>query len=287
MNNEKNKKLYMAISVIIIFILLIFIIITLKNIYGNSSKQIKESYDFLYELEKVDAISEMDRMSINEFQEIKKVSDFANVKYTIVNNNYVIELNDEYKVIGYFEQNVRKIYNVDKLTVKDCKEYAKKYLNKIYKGEVIFKEVKDKNLDENPFYTMVYYKMNNGYICYSNEIVIKINKYDGTLVGYSNYSGNDEKFLSNIYITEEDSKNIFNNYMKELGLEGEIVSNPKIGYFNIDGEANQICYIIIYKVIEKDNNVKFNDIVINAETGEIVKHIINIIELIDGEDIDK
>lgn len=67
MNNEKNKKLYMAISVIIIFILLIFIIITLKNIYGNSSKQIKESYDFLYELEKVDAISEMDRMSINEF----------------------------------------------------------------------------------------------------------------------------------------------------------------------------------------------------------------------------
>ena len=75
--------------------------------------------------------------------------------------------------------------------------------------------------------------------------------------------------------------------MKELGLEGEIVSNPKIGYFNIDGEANQICYIIIYKVIEKDNNVKFNDIVINAETGEIVKHIINIIELIDGEDIDK
>ena len=67
MNNEKNKKLYMAISVIIIFILLIFIIITLKNIYGNSSKQIKESYGFLYELEKVDAISEMDRMSINEF----------------------------------------------------------------------------------------------------------------------------------------------------------------------------------------------------------------------------
>ena len=81
---------------------MIFIIITLKNIYGNSSKQIKESYDFLYELEKVDAISEMDRMSINEFQEIKKVSDFANVKYTIVNNNYVIELNDEYKVIGFF-----------------------------------------------------------------------------------------------------------------------------------------------------------------------------------------
>lgn len=285
MKNRGNKKLYMTISVIIIIILSIFIILALKNIYGNSSKQIKESYEFLHDLQKVNAIGKDEKISIREFQEIKMISDFSNVKYTLVNNDYVTELNEEYEVIGFFEQSVKKLYNVDKLTEEECIEYAKRYLNGIYKKDIVFKEIKDRDVEENPFYTIAYYKMHNDYICYSSEILVKINKYDGSLVGYSNYSANNGEFLSTINISEYESKNIFSNYMKELGVEGEIVGKPKIGYVNIDGEVNQICYLIIYRITEKDNAVKLSDVIINAETGEIVKYSNNIMELLPDENV--
>lgn len=285
MQNKKNKKLYMIISVIIITILSIFIILALKGIYGNSSKQINESYNFLHDLQKMNAINKEQSIDIKDFQEVKRISDFSNVKYTLVNNNYVTELDKEYNVIGFFEQNVNKIYNVDELTEEECIEYANKYLNSIYKENIVFKEIKDKDSTENPFYTISFYKIYNNYICYSNEMLVKINKYDGTLSGYSNYSSNDGEFLSDINISEEESKDIFSNYMKELGFEGEILGKPKVGYVNIDGKVNQICYLIIYRITEKDNSVKFSDVIINADTGDIIKHSNNIMELLPAEDI--
>ena len=279
----KNKKVYMVISVIIITILSIFIILALKGIYGNSSKQIKESYKFLHDLQKVNAIDKGQSIDIKDFQEIKRISEFSNVKYTLVNNNYVTELDEGYNVIGFFEQSVNKVYNVEKLTEEECIEYANKYLNSICEDEIVFKEIKDKDSKENPFYTISFYKMYNDYICYSSEMLVKINKYDGSLIGYSNYSTNNGEFLSDINISEEESKYIFSNYMKELGFEGEIIGKPKIGYVNIDGEVNQICYLIIYRITEKDNTVKFSDVIINADTGEIIKHSNNIMELLPDE----
>lgn len=281
----KNKKVYMVISVIIITILSIFIILALKGIYGNSSKQIKESYKFLHDLQKVNAIDKGQGINIKDFQEIKRISEFSNVKYTLVNNNYVTELDERYNVIGFFEQSVNKVYNVDKLTEEECIEYANKYLNSICEDEIVFKEIKDKESKENPFYTISFYKMYNNYICYSSEMLVKINKYDGSLIGYSNYSTNNGEFLSDINISEEESKYIFSNYMKELGFEGEIIGKPKIGYVNIDGEVNQICYLIIYRITEKDNMVKFSDVIINADTGEIIKHSNNIMELLPDENV--
>ncbi|MBC5627288.1 hypothetical protein H8S20_00115 [Clostridium sp. NSJ-6] len=281
----KNKKVYMVISVIIITILSIFIILALKGIYGNSSKQIKESYKFLHDLQKVNAIDKGQSIDIKDFQEIKRISEFSNVKYTLVNNNYVTELDEGYNVIGFFEQSVNKVYNVEKLTEEECIEYANKYLNSICEDEIVFKEIKDKDSKENPFYTISFYKMYNDYICYSSEMLVKINKYDGSLIGYSNYSTNNGEFLSDINISEEESKYIFSNYMKELGFEGEIIGKPKIGYVNIDGEVNQICYLIIYRITEKDNTVKFSDVIINADTGEIIKHSNNIMELLPDENV--
>lgn len=281
----KNTKLYMVISVIIITILSICIILAIKGIYGNSSKQINESYNFLYALQKVNAIDKSQSIDIKDFQEVKRISDFSNVKYTLVNNNYVTELDEEYNVIGFFEQSVNKIYNVEELTEEECIEYANKYLKSIYKDDVVFKEIKDKDSKENPFYTISFYKMHNNYICYSSEMLVKINKYDGTLSGYSNYLTNNGEFLSDININEEESKYIFSNYMEELGFEGEIIGKPKIGYVNIDGDVNQICYLIIYRITEKDNAVKFSDVIINADTGEIIKHSNNIMELLPDEDV--
>ncbi|MDU2672343.1 MAG: hypothetical protein E7C49_10085 [Clostridium sp.] len=281
----KNKKVYMVISVIIITILSIFIILALKGIYGNSSKQIKESYKFLHDLQKVNAIDKGQSIDIKDFQEIKRISEFSNVKYTLVNNNYVTELDEGYNVIGFFEQSVNKVYNVEKLTEEECIEYANKYLNSICEDEIVFKEIKDKDSKENPFYTISFYKMYNDYICYSSEMLVKINKYDGSLIGYSNYSTNNGEFLSDINISEDESKYIFSNYMKELGFEGEIIGKPKIGYVNIDGEVNQICYLIIYRITEKDNTVKFSDVIINADTGEIIKHSNNIMELLPDENV--
>ena len=132
----KNKKVYMVISVIIITILSIFIILALKGIYGNSSKQIKESYKFLHDLQKVNAIDKGQSIDIKDFQEIKRISEFSNVKYTLVNNNYVTELDEGYNVIGFFEQSVNKVYNVEKLTEEECIEYANKYLNSICEDEI-------------------------------------------------------------------------------------------------------------------------------------------------------
>ncbi|SCK03841.1 Uncharacterised protein [uncultured Clostridium sp.] len=283
MKNKKNKKLYVVISVIIITILSIFIILALKGIYGSSSKQINKGYNFLHDLQKVNAINKGQSIHIKDFQEVKRISDFSNVKYTLVNNNYVTELDEEYNVVGFFEQSVNKIYNVDELTEEECIEYANKYLNSIYKDDIVFKEIKDKESNENPFYTISFYKMHNNYICYSSEVLVKINKYDGSLCGYSNYSTNNGEFLSDINISEEESKDIFSNYMKELGFEGEIIGKPKVGYVNIDGEANQICYLILYRITEKDNTVKFSDVIINADTGEIIKHSNNIMELLPDE----
>ena len=155
----------------------------------------------------------------------------------------------------------------------------------ICEDEIVFKEIKDKDSKENPFYTISFYKMYNDYICYSSEMLVKINKYDGSLIGYSNYSTNNGEFLSDINISEDESKYIFSNYMKELGFEGEIIGKPKIGYVNIDGEVNQICYLIIYRITEKDNTVKFSDVIINADTGEIIKHSNNIMELLPDENV--
>ena len=93
-----------------------------------------------------------------------------------------------------------------------------------------FKVLKYKDSKENPFYTISFYKMYNDYICYSSEMLVKINKYDGSLIGYSNYSTNNGEFLSDINISEDESKYIFSNYMKELGFEGEIIGKPKIEY---------------------------------------------------------
>lgn len=283
MDSKENKRVYMIISIVIIIILSIFIIVVIRDINGKSSKQIKASYNFLRILENDNGISQEKDIKINDFKDVERISDFSNIKYTLANNDYVFELNEDYQVIGFFEQNVKKLYGVKELTSEECKRYSKKYLNSIYKEDVVFKEIKDKDVEENPFYTFTYYKMHNDYICYSSEIWVNISKYDGSLVGYSNYSEGNGEFLSNININEDESKNIFFNYMKELGVVGEIVNKPKIGYFNIDGDVNQICYLINYRITEEDNKIKFSDVIINADTGDIVKHSNNIVELLPNE----
>lgn len=285
MKNEKNKKLYIIISITIIIILSIFIILTFKNIYGNSSKQIKKSYEFIENLQRINAISKEGEIELDQFQEVKRINEFSSIKYTVVNGEYVVELNKDYKVTGFLNQDIKVSYIKEVLSEGQCIEYSRKYLENLYKGNLTFKEVREENMYDNPFYTVAYYKMHNDYVCYSNEILVKIDKYDGSLVGYSNYSDDNIEFSSKINITGENCKSIFESYMKELGLEGEMLGKPKVGYININGEENQLCYIIVYRIREKDNEVKFNDIIINTNNGEIVKHSNNIIELMPTESL--
>lgn len=280
----KNKKrvIYLVTSFIIIIILILAIVIAYMNIYGKSSKQVRESYDFLHNLQMINAISKEADIKREGFQEVKRVNELSTVKFTLINCNYGVDLSEDYEVIGFSNQDPKKQYT-NTLTELECVEYAKKYLNKIYKGDFAFKQIKDNDSEGNPFYTIAFNKIQNKYICYSSEILIKINKYNGLLEGYSNYSDKNVKYSSEISISEEKCKRIFNEYMNNTGFKGEIVGTPKIGYINIDGEENQLCYIIVYSIIDSEDNSILNDMVINANSGEIVKYSNNIVELISGE----
>lgn len=280
MKNKKHRIWYLSISIITIIILSILIIISMMNIYGKSSKQVRESYEFLHKLQYIEAISTDIEIKKEDFQEVTRSNELSNVKYSLVYGDYGIDLNENYEVVGFSNQNVKIQYKKE-LTSEECVEYARRYLKKIYGNDFKFKEIKDKDAIDSPVYTIAFYKTKNKYVCYSNEILLKIDKYDGNLIGYSNYSDNrNVKFSSDINISEEECEKIFNNFISELGINDIELDKIEVGYINISDEENQLCYVITYRITDGDNKDKLNNIIINSKTGEVVKHSNNIVELI-------
>lgn len=268
MKRRKESIIFVVISIILIFC----IFFVRAKVVGKSSNQVRNAVEFLNTLVEVEAINYSKVPEASDFKEIKIYNtNNSTSKYTVVSGNYGIDLDGDYNIIGFLDQNSameeKENFSEDKAIIN-----AKIYLKAILDDKVKFNEVKTIDPVQSPVYTFSFYKYHKKYVSYSNEIVVQINKYTGKLVSYTGFSDNKVTYNSDIEIHKDALKTIANDYFKVLGLKGEVINNFKLGYFILEEGQAQLCYVLNFKIIDGEQKDKVYNVVVSTKDGTVIKH---------------
>lgn len=269
----KNKKVDI-IFIILCIILIIGIIYIWNSNMGKSSKQVKETINFLHKLYDIGAIESNTLPEAKDIQEIKVSSNGnSTVAYTLKWNNCGVDLDKDYNVIGFLEQTTLE-HGKSALDEKKCISYAEEYLKKIINEKFQLKDViKDENNTE-PYYAINFYRYHGKYINYDDVVTLKIDKYSGKLVAYSGLDISKVNFNSFIKVKPEEAKTISKEYLKTLSLSGRIYGDISLGYFNTEENESTLSYILKYKISAGENKGKICTIIVNGRDGSVIRHSI-------------
>lgn len=266
-----KKKGEAMILTIISAVLIYFIFITWTTFKGSSSKQVKEAMNFLEKVESIGAIEGEVIPNAKEFKEVS--SGNSTIKYTLVAKNYGVDLDQSYNVIGFSNQDI-SLAGTEDIDSEQAVKIAKGYLSKIIDDKVVFKEVKNVEDENNPFYTISFYKYYEDYINYSCEVILKINKYNGNLLAYSTVNNVSKDYNKNINITKEDAIKIVKNNFDKLESSGVVNDSVGCGYVYIDENTTQLCYLINYEISLENELGGIHQVYVSTNDGEIVKESI-------------
>lgn len=261
---------------IIFIIISIFLMVSIYSVRskseGKSSRQVKSAIEFLNTLKDEGVIGISELPKAEEFKEVKS-SDInkLNKKYTVIARNYVVDLNDDYNVIGFLDENSNvmegNIISHDEL-VKKGEIYLKKILNENFE----LNDIRTTESQKSHIYTLSFYKYYKKYLSFSNEVILQINSYTGKLISYTDLSDNKVNYNSDIEVKSDKLKNIATGYFEVLGLKGELINNSKLGYFIVSEGQAQLCYILNYKILDGEEKDKIYKVVINGKDGTVLKH---------------
>ena len=266
-----KRKIGAIISSLIILALMIAIVFTLSTLSGGASKQVRESMNFVKKLNSVNALGNIEQLKDSDFKEVKNSSKSNSlVKYTLVTNNFGIDLDKEYNVVGFLNNVDNKaIGNV--ISEDEAIEYASKYLSEIITSDYKLKGIREVELVDANSYTVVFYKYYKKYISYSSEITIKINKYNGELMAYSSVLEDEDSFISKIEVKEKSASEIAIKYLKDMNLIGIVEDEPILAYIKVETGINKLCYHVNVKITEGEDKDKVYTVIIDAETANVLK----------------
>ena len=180
--NYKKRSIIFFITIICLLISLLCIV---YSYIGGGSKEIRAAKRFVSLLYSEDIVDKTEKLKNISYESAKKYDMNNESEYYIVNTrDFGIDVDNEFKVIG-FKNKVCTIGET-KVSEEQAIKKAEDYLDKIYKGNVEFKEFIKSEGQEVSYYSLIFTKLEDGYPFYKDQIIVNINKEKGTLDGYSN-----------------------------------------------------------------------------------------------------
>lgn len=278
----KNEK---AIFSIITIVLIIFIGILVNNILKNENKEVKVAKDFIQNLVEENIIDYHAKdYEVNKDNTLNKlVNKNSQIQYSVLVGNYALDIDKDYNVLGFSNKNISNqssklkiaTYNsIDTEIVDEEKaiDYAIKYIKELSKDEFIFKEVKNKEGEDNPYYVVVFYKCKDGYPIYNQEITALIDKVSWKLQGYSNYPLEDKEYIKDIKIDEEQAIKIVLDNFKNLNLNKDNIDIDNIDLAYVETEENKLALSYIINIKNKliDETNENYSVIIRGDNGQVI-----------------
>ncbi|ATD55381.1 hypothetical protein [Clostridium chauvoei] len=252
-------------------LLVIAIFITVYFIIGDKSREIKTAKNFIKTLQNVNAIDSTVKIENMEYKPLKaEGNNNPKIKYTIITENYGVDLDKDYNVIGFSKKEADISDKSILIEEEKAVELAERYIKSISNEEIKFKELRKLDVDMAQFYTVVFYKCKEGYPYYDYEVVAKINKITGELDGYSNATLEEIKHFSKINIESNKAKEIVYNYFSKLDCRASINSDPLIAYVKVKDNEIKLAYIFIADTKNKDGIIQKHKIFVSTDTGEVI-----------------
>lgn len=277
----KIKKQIIA-FIITVISLIIAIGLAITSNLDDKLKEVKVAKEFFVNLKEKDIIDTELNLNEIEFQSIPKLENInSKIQYTVIAENVAIVLDSNY-VVTAFSQKESRVQNKSVLIDENMAiELAEEYVSEITKDKVKFKEIRQVREDEEGDFNshiVVFYKYFKNYPYYDNEIVVKINKATGKLESYINNNVDDIKHNIKKDINKTDVKNILTDYFSNSNKRVEILENPILAHILNTNEEFILSYVVDVKTTDNDNKKEMYKVFINAETGEVINILNNVIE---------
>lgn len=267
----KSKRIIINSSIILIF-LVIVVGVAFYKLFGESSKEINASKQFMSKLYSMNAVDTTEKLTNLKYERLKVInSQNELVNKTIVTQSYGIDLDKENNVVGFAKKDMTM--SSSKLSESEAKTIAERYLMEICGNDLIYEDTK--NEDDLPYYSFVYKKKENGYRLYFDEIKINIDRDSGYIDGYSNTTMLKKCMEPKINISQEEAETIANNYFIENNIPYELLETTELVYAgNTKTEKNknnqlEVCYVVSVKAKNSDESQVLIKIFVNADSGEI------------------
>ena len=267
----KSKRIIINSSIILIF-LVIVVGVAFYKLFGESSKEINASKQFMSKLYSMNAVDTTEKLTNLKYERLKVInSQNELVNKTIVTQSYGIDLDKENNVVGFAKKDMKM--SSSKLSESQAKTIAERYLMEICGNDLIYEDTK--NEDDLPYYSFVYKKKENGYRLYFDEIKINIDRDSGYIDGYSNTTMLKKCMEPKINISQEEAETIANNYFIENNIPYELLETTELVYAgNTKTEKNknnqlEVCYVVSVKAKNSDESQVLIKIFVNADSGEI------------------
>ena len=267
----KSKRIIINSSIILIF-LVIVVGVAFYKLFGESSKEINASKQFMSKLYSMNAVDTTEKLTNLKYERLKVInSQNELVNKTIVTQSYGIDLDKENNVVGFAKKDMKM--SSGKLSESQARIIAERYLMEICGNDLIYEDTK--NEDDLPYYSFVYKKKENGYRLYFDEIKINIDRDSGYIDGYSNTTMLKKCMEAKINISQEEAETIANNYFIENNIPYELLETTELVYAgNTKTEKNQnnhleVCYVVSVKAKNSDESQVLIKIFVNADSGEI------------------
>ena len=169
--NYKKRSIIFFITIICLLISLLCIV---YSYIGGGSKEIRAAKRFVSLLYSQDIVAETENLDSISYESSKKYDMNNESEYYIVNTrDFGIDVDNEFKVIGF--KNKVCILGETKVSEEQAIKKAEDYLDKIYTGDVEFKEFIKSEGQEVPYYSLIFTKLEDGYPFYKDQIIVNIN----------------------------------------------------------------------------------------------------------------
>ena len=269
------KKVSLVFSVVII-VLLLLIGVSVSNILDRGTKEVKVAKKFIEELYDSKVIEEniIIKQEVVQEEALNKLSNQnSKIKYSVIIGNYGVDIDKDYKVLGFSNKNLgEKKYNAKEISKEYAKYLAESYISKITNDDFTFKTIRINEEENSLVYNVIFYKNINGYPCYNQEINTLINKITGKLEGYTNYPLENTTFIDEINVNKEEATGIINNNLKNLNLNTTIEEEPILAYINVSDNEMVLAYVFNIKITSEDNKEEIINSFVRADTGEVINY---------------
>jgi len=267
---SNRGKIIMIICIIIL--LVIGACLSIQIFYNRNTKEEKSAKDFIVLLYSKDMVDKTDSTDKIKYK-VEKQSDGIKEYYRVTTKNYGIDLDSNYKVIGF---NNYKVVSLDTLISEDAaRVIAEKYISQLVEDDYKFKEAIKEDSTSVSYYSYIFTKYKGGYPFYSDQIVINIDKSTGYLSGYSNTNMQGEPKEANIGIEQVGAESTAIEVFNKLNVAGVIEERYTFKAFcdNKDKTATELCYVVTVKGTDIDNKEVKWKYFISTESGEVINSI--------------
>ncbi len=269
MNYTKRSIIFF----VTIICLLVSLVCIVYSYIGGGSKEIRAAKRFVSLLYSEDIVDKTEKLKNISYESAKKYDMNNESEYYIVNTrDFGIDVDNEFKVIG-FKNKVCTISET-KVSEEQAIKKAEDYLDKIYKGDVEFKEFIKSEGQEVSYYSLIFTKLEDGYPFYKDQIIVNIDKEKGTLDGYSNISTLKEPNRVRIKVTQDKAEEIALNEALSLVEKSEIVGETFKAFYEDSGKKEtELCYVISIKGLGIDGKETRLKYFVSTESGEVINRM--------------